>query len=124
MDEAEKIAAGARFELRHLQEREHLLGAVLKGIERFDEVAAVVRRSHSREEIRDSLMKLLDVDEYQAMAVADIQVQALSGRRLQQLSGEHDDVLTGIAELESVLESPTKLVGTPRGEELAKLSDR
>ena len=83
--------------LRSLRERERLLSAIIAGLDRFDEVVAAVRGCESREEIRDALMELLGVDEFQAMAVADIQVRLLSRRR--QLAAEHAEVLDGIAAL-------------------------
>jgi DNA gyrase subunit A len=114
-----EIVAGAQYEIRRLQERGHHLSAALRAIDRFGEVVAAIRSAHSRDDIRDALMALLDVDEFQAMTVADMQVRMLSGQKLQQLADEHDDVQAGIAEMKSVLVSPERLVGTERGALLA-----
>jgi DNA gyrase subunit A len=88
-----------RLRLRSLQERARLLSAIIAGIDRFDEVAAAIAGSESRDEMRAALMELLGVDEFQAMAVADMQVRLLSRERRAALAAEHAEVLDGIAAL-------------------------
>jgi DNA gyrase subunit A len=127
VDELEAIAAGARFELRRLDERERILSAVLKGIDLFDDVAAAVRASESQAEVRQSLMTLLDLDQVQAAAVADMQVRMLSAEWRRQLAQEHERVTAEMADAEAIVESPERqreLVGTERGNELAARANR
>lgn len=119
MSDVDAIIAGAQFEIRRLGERHYHLAAILKAIDRFDEVAAAVRSADTRDDMRDVLMSLLDVDEFQAMTVADMQVRSLSGQRRRLLADEHEAVSAGIADMEAVLADPAPLVGTERGEQIA-----
>jgi len=90
-------AGGPEIELRSHQERARILYAVLRAIDQFDSVAAAVRSCDSTDAARTALMDLLDNDEVQARAVADMQVLQLARR--QRIADAYESELERIAEL-------------------------
>ena len=125
--QVEAIVAGAQYLLGGYQERAGLLRAVLRAIDQFDVVSALVRSSDSAATAESALMDLLDIDEAQARAVAGMQVLKLAAREHQRLAEEYAGLLAGIADLESILASPerqSELAGTDRGEYLARRDNR
>jgi DNA gyrase subunit A len=92
---------GPAYELRRHQERAHILWAVLKAIDNFGAVAAVVQSCDSGEFARAALMDLLEIDEVQARAVMDMQVLQLSRR--QRIASEYESETARVAELRSKL---------------------
>src|SRR5205085_2623047 len=57
----EVIVRRTRFRLRKAQERMHIVSALLKAIDRIDEVIALIRASASASAAQQSLMTLLDI---------------------------------------------------------------
>lgn len=123
-DEVRAIANGARQLLSRYQEREHILRAVLRAIDKFDSFSTLMRSSESRDSARERLIDLLDIDDIQARAVMDIQMLMLPGREHQQMVNDYEDLTKTIADLVSLLASPERqqeLQGTDRGRYLAQL---
>ena len=116
------IVAGAQELLRQSRLRERILRAVLQAIDQFDAVTELIGASDSADAARAALMDRLGIDEVQARAVAGLQVLKLARRERQQLTNEHNDAMTRVADLESILASPERqqeLLGTERGNYLA-----
>jgi len=116
------IVAGARYELKRLEERAQILGPLLQVTERFDSVYALVRSSESPEALVSGLAGLLGVSEVVARAVADIQLRSLTPFRQRLIADEYEHCSALIADLGLILASPDRqreLVGTERGDELA-----
>jgi DNA gyrase subunit A len=121
IEQVEAIIAGAQFQLLRWQERAHILRAVLRGIEQFDTVAALIRSSESAGAARLALMDLLDIDEVQVRAVVGMQVLRLAGRERMSLADEYDEAMAHVTDMESILGSPERqreLIGTERGDYL------
>jgi DNA gyrase subunit A len=59
----EVIVRRTRYLLRKAQERAHILVALLKAIDRIDEVIALIRASESATAAQQGLMDLLEIDE-------------------------------------------------------------
>jgi len=115
-----------RFRLRKAQERLHIVGALLKAIDRIDEVIALIRRSQSAAVAQTGLMALLEIDEIQARAILDMQLRKLAALERQELVDERDELEAKIADLEDILASPVRqreIVGTELAEIVAKYGD-
>src|SRR5579875_3271283 len=93
----EVIVRRTRFLLRKAQERAHILRALLKAIDRIDEVIALIRASASAAAAQQGLMDLLEIDEVQARAILDMQLRRLAALERQQLTDEYDELITQIA---------------------------
>src|SRR5262249_61479240 len=93
--------------------------ALLKAIDRIDEVIALIRGSESAAVARQGLMDLLEIDEEQATAILDMQLRRLAALERQQLVDEYDELMAKIADYEAILASPGRrrqIVGAGRAE--------
>lgn len=71
----EVIVRRTKFRLRKAEERAHILRGLLKALDAIDEVIALIRRSNTVEIAREGLMGLLEIDEIQANAILEMQLQ-------------------------------------------------
>jgi DNA gyrase subunit A len=102
------IVRRTRFLLRRAQERAHIVSALLKAIDRIDEVIALIRASESAAVAQQGLMELLEIDEEQARAILDMQLRRLAALERQQLIDEYDELMAKIADYEAILASPER----------------
>jgi DNA gyrase subunit A len=119
----EVIVRRTRFLLRKAQERAHILRALLKAIDRIDEVIALIRGSASAAEAQQGLMAMLEIDEIQARAILDMQLRKLAALERQELVDEYDGLMAKIADYEDILASPVRQ-RTIVGDELAEIVER
>ena len=122
----EVIVRRTRYLLRKATERAHILIALLKAIDRIDEVIALIRASDSATTAQQGLMDLLEIDEIQARAILDMQLRKLAALERQQLTDEYNELMAQIADYEAILASPERqrqIVGTELGEIVAKYGD-
>jgi DNA gyrase subunit A len=102
------VVRRTRYLLRKAQERAHIVRALLKAIDRIDEVIALIRGSASAATAQQGLMDLLEIDEEQARAILDMQLRRLAALERQQLVDEYDDLMAKIADYEAILASPER----------------
>jgi len=102
------VVRRTRYLLRRAQERAHIVRALLKAIDRIDEVIALIRGSESAAVAQQGLMDLLEIDEEQARAILDMQLRRLAALERQQLIDEYDDLMAKIADYEAILASPER----------------
>jgi DNA gyrase subunit A len=122
----EVIIRRTRYLLRKAEERAHILRALLKAIDRIDEVIALIRASASAAVAQQGLMDLLEIDEIQARAILDMQLRKLAALERQQLVDEYDELMAQIAEYEAILASPERqreIIGTELAEIVTKYGD-
>ena len=119
----EVVVRRTRYLLRKAQERAHIVRALLKAIDRIDEVIALIRGSASAAAAQQGLMDLLEIDEEQARAILDMQLRRLAALERQQLVDEYDDLMAKIADYEAILASPERQRQIV-GEELAEIVTR
>jgi DNA gyrase subunit A len=122
----EVIVRRTRYLLRKAQERAHILSALIKAIDRIDEVIALIRASESAAVAQQGLMDLLEIDEIQARAILDMQLRKLAALERQQLIDEYDELMAEIADYEAILASPERqrqIIGTELGEIVARYGD-
>ncbi len=122
----EVIVRRTRYLLRKAQERAHILSALIKAIDRIDEVIALIRGSESAAVAQQGLMDLLEIDEIQARAILDMQLRRLAALERQQLIDEYEALMAEIADYEAILASPERqreIIGTELGEIVAKYGD-
>jgi DNA gyrase subunit A len=106
--QVEVIVRRTRFLLRKAQDRAHILRALLKAIDRIDEVIALIRGSASAAEAQQGLMAMLEIDEIQARAILDMQLRKLAALERQELTDEYDDLMAKIVDYEDILASPAR----------------
>jgi DNA gyrase subunit A len=119
----EVIVRRTRYLLRKAEERLHIVVALLKAIDRIDEVIALIRGSESAAVAQTGLMALLEIDEIQARAILDMQLRKLAALERQELQNEHDELVARIADYNDILSSPERqrtIIAT----ELAEIVDK
>ncbi|WP_433369958.1 DNA gyrase subunit A [Streptosporangium sp. CA-115845] len=104
----EVVVRRTRYLLRKAEERAHILRALLKALDRMDEVIALIRRSPSASAAQGGLMTLLEIDEIQAQAILDMQLRKLAALERQQITDEYDALMTQINEYQAILASPER----------------
>jgi DNA gyrase subunit A len=119
----EVVVRRTRFRLRKAEERAHLLRALLKALDRLDEVIALIRGSESAAVAQEGLMRLLDIDEVQARAILDMQLRRLAALERQQLVDEYDEIMAKITDLQDILANPERQRRVI-GEELATVVEK
>ena len=102
------VVRRTRYLLRRAEERAHIVRALLKAIDRIDEVIALIRGSESAAVAQQGLMDLLEIDEEQARAILDMQLRRLAALERQQLIDEYDELMAKIADYEAILASPER----------------
>jgi DNA gyrase subunit A len=120
------IVRRTRYRLRKARERLHIVRALLKAIDRIDEVIALIRGSASAAEAQQGLMALLELDEIQARAILDMQLRKLAALERQELVTEYDELTVKIADFEDILASPLRqrrIVGDELAEIVARYGD-
>jgi DNA gyrase subunit A len=121
--QVEVIVRRTRYLLRKAEERAHILRALIKAIDRIDEVIALIRASESAATAQQGLMELLEIDEIQARAILDMQLRKLAALERQQLVDEYDELMAEIADYEAILASPERqreIIGSELAEIVAK----
>ncbi|MBB6556900.1 DNA gyrase subunit A [Nonomuraea rubra] len=104
----EVIVRRTRYLLRKAEERAHILRALLKALERLDDVIALIRASESASAAQQGLMALLEIDEVQAQAILDMQLRKLAALERQAIQDEFDSLMTQIAEYNAILASESR----------------
>ncbi|GLZ12551.1 DNA gyrase subunit A [Actinomadura sp. NBRC 104425] len=117
------IVRRTRFLLRKAEERAHILRALLRALDRIEEVIALIRRSPSAQDAQQGLMNLLEIDEVQAQAILDMQLRKLAALERQQITDEYDRLMAEIADYNDILASPERQRRIV-GEELAPIVEK
>ena len=117
------VVRRTRYLLRQAQERAHIVRALLKAIDRIDEVIALIRASESAATALVGLMELLEIDEIQARAILDMQLRRLAALERQALADEYEELMAKIADYEAILASPERQRQIV-GDELGEIVDR
>jgi len=122
----EVVLRRTRYLLRQAQERAHIVSALLKAIDRIDEVIALIRGSESAAAAQQGLMDLLEIDEAQARAILDMQLRRLAALERQALTDEYEDLMAKIADYEAILASPERqrqIISDELGEIVTRYGD-
>ena len=104
------IRRRSEFQLEKARDRDHVVQGLLLALDRMDEVITIIRGSADVESARANLMSTLDLSEAQSQAILDMQLRRLAALERERLEKEHGDLLAKIAELESLLASPSLVV--------------
>ena len=86
--EKEVYKRGFEFDLRKIEDRLHIIEALLKVIASIDEVIQTIKTSESTSKARERLMKEYLLDEVQAKAVLDIKLSRLAHLEVEKLKSE------------------------------------
>ena len=100
----------SKFRLQKANDRNHILEGRLKALNVIDEIIKLIRGSEDAASAKEALMgKKYGFSERQAIDILDMQLRQLTRLSRIDLETEQKDVLARIKELESILNSDTKL---------------
>jgi DNA gyrase subunit A len=99
-----------RFEFRlgKINERLHILSALLKVLKGIDKAIAIIRKSKSRDEAKAALKKSFKLDEMQVTAVLDLRLSSLVAMEIAKVRKEAAELEAERKDIESILQSKGK----------------
>ena len=103
------VVRRTRYELRKAQERAHILEGLLVALDHLDEVITLIRNAQSADAARTQLMERYSLSEVQATAILDMQLRRLAALERRRIQEEYAELQTRIAELQAILDDPTKV---------------
>ena len=110
------VVRRTRYELRKAKERAHILEGLLIALDHLDEVINLIRNAESADAARTQLMGRYDLSEVQATAILDMQLRRLAALERRKLQEEYAELQTRIAELQAILDDPSKVRGIEGGD--------
>lgn len=99
----------ARYELRKAQERIHIVDGLLIAQDHLDEVIHIIRDSATNDEARQRLCERFGFSEAQVQAILEMRLRQLTGLERDKLLNEQAKLQARIAELQAILEEPSKI---------------
>jgi len=117
------IQRRTQYRLTEAEKRAHILSALLKALDKLDEVIALIRKSKTVEDAKSGLQKLLKIDEIQATAILDMQLRKLAALERQKITDEFEELSKSIKDYKDILAKPErqrKIIG----EELAEITEK
>ena len=107
----EVVRRRAEHDLRKAKEREHILEGLEKALANIDKIIALIRKSDSREDAHNGLMKQFKFSDLQATAILETKLATLAHLERYKIEEELKEKRALIADLESLLKSPAKILG-------------
>jgi len=104
------IKRRTEHDLRKAKDRAHILEGFKIALDHIDEVVRTIRASKSPETALASLQAKFGLSEVQARAILDMQLRRLTGLERAKIDEEYEATIKLIAELESILASPRKVL--------------
>jgi len=110
-------------EKRKLEERLHILAALITIYDDLDRAIRIIRKAESRADAQKQLMKAFTLDEVQADAILEIRLYQLARLEIEKIRAEQAAKKKRVREIEALLKSPKARWQLIR-EELAQLGER
>ena len=104
----EVIVRRTSHRLKEAQKRDHILSGLLKALDKLDDVIALIRKSKTVDDAKAGLIKLLKIDEIQAVAILDMQLRRLAALERQKIIDEHNELLKAIKDYKNILSDPIR----------------
>lgn len=112
----EVVVRRTKFELKKAKDRAHILEGLKKALDHIDEIIAIIKKSESKEDAFNNLIKKFKFSDKQASAILEMRLQALAGLERKKINDELKEKLELIAYFESLLASPKKILGVIKDE--------
>jgi DNA gyrase subunit A len=104
------------FDLAKAKDREHILLGLKKALDHIDEIIKIIKASKDTPTAHANLMAKFKFSDRQATAILEMKLQRLAGLERKKIEDELKEVQALIKELESILESPKKMLGVIKTE--------
>ncbi len=109
--------------LKVAKDRAHIVEGLRMALSRLDEVISIIRGSQDAPAARQNLVEQLSLSEAQAQAILDMQLRRLAALEREKLEAEYRELLKTIANLQSLLADPTKVLAVVK-EDTQRLKKR
>ncbi|OGN02629.1 MAG: DNA gyrase subunit A [Candidatus Yanofskybacteria bacterium RIFCSPHIGHO2_01_FULL_43_42] len=119
----EVVTRRAKYDLQKAKDRAHILEGLKKALDHIDEIIAIIKKSDSKEDAFNNLIKKFKFSDRQTNAILEMKLQALAGLERKKINDELKEKKELIAHLEDLLASPKKILGVVK-EELLTLKDK
>ncbi len=104
------IIRRTKYDLERAKEREHIIEGLVIALANIDEVIRIIKTSRERAEAMSNLCRSFELSERQANAILDMRLARLTALEVEKLQQELNDLRALIAELQSILDNPHKVV--------------
>jgi DNA gyrase subunit A len=105
----EVVTRRTQFELKHAQDRMHILEGLKIAVDNIDAVIDLIRASKDTESAKAGLIESFELSARQAQAILDMRLAKLTGLEREALLEEMKEVAALIAKLEGILASEAVL---------------
>jgi len=112
----EVIRRRTEFDLAKAKERAHILEGLVKAISIIDKIIALIKKSKDKDEAKEGLMKKFKFTEAQTNAILDMRLSQLANLERKKIEEELKEKRVWIKELESILQSPKKVLSIIKNE--------
>lgn len=112
----EVITRRTQFDLDKNKDRAHILEGLKKALDKIDLVISTIRKSKDKEEAKINLMEKFKFSERQTQAILEMKLQQLANLERKKIEDELKEKEKIIAELESILKNPKKILGIIKDE--------
>ncbi len=119
----EVITNRTKYELKIAKARAHILEGLVIALDNIDAVIETIKKSPTKEDAKEALMKKFKLSELQASAILEMRLQTLAGLERQKIEDEYKEKMALIEELESILADPQKVIDIMK-EELAEIKTK
>jgi len=99
----EIIIRRTRYDLNRAEERAHILEGLKIALDHLDEVVALIRKSKTPKDAKDSLQTGFGLTAIQAQAILDMRLQRLTGLEQEKILEEYKAVIKDIARFKEIL---------------------
>ena len=106
----EVVTRRAQFDLKKAQERAHILEGLRVAVDQLEAVIATIRAADDAEKAREALITQFSLTQEQAQAILDMQLRRLTALDRQRLEEEYQGLQRTIAQLETLLADPQKVM--------------
>ncbi len=106
----EVIRRRTEHDLRKARERAHILEGFKIALEHIDAIVKTIRASKSPDTALTNLRERFELSEAQARAILELQLRRLTSLERQKIEDEYRDTIKLIAELESILANPRRVL--------------
>jgi len=119
----EVIRKRTEYDLAKLLDRVHILEGLKLALAKIDAIISTIKKSKDRDIAKINLIKQFRLSERQAIAILEMKLQQLAGLERIKVEQELKEKLLLIKELEDLLKSPKKILGTIK-QELAEIKEK
>jgi len=112
----EVVFRRTKYDLEKAKERAHILEGLHKCLANIDEVIRIIKKSESRDDAMNNLIKRFQLTQIQANAILDTKLSALAKLERKKIEDELEELKIKIKELSALLKSPKGIIGIVKKE--------